>query len=129
MLNKDKNLRSKNLVCGYEFSDAQMDDYQLGIWVAQQAQDSGVVIRENSEVLKLTLDGLVTLSDSVSQHDRVVNVAGPWAINLLEQSGIKCPYKLDIVRGSHLVLDQVCQKAYLLEIPNESRFFCFALEK
>jgi glycerol-3-phosphate dehydrogenase len=34
LLQRDPTLRSHELIGGYEFSDAQMDDYALGLWVA-----------------------------------------------------------------------------------------------
>lgn len=53
----------------------------------------------------------------------VVNAAGPWALRLLQESGIDSPYELDLVRGSHLLLEQPCKQAYLLEAPNDRRIF------
>jgi glycerol-3-phosphate dehydrogenase len=57
------------------------------------------------------------------QHDVVVNAAGPWAQQLAAQSGIALGHQLDLVRGSHLVLDVPCTQAWLLEVPNERRIF------
>jgi len=41
----------------------------------------------------------------------------------MQQSGIQTPYQLDLVSGSHLVIRQPCQQAYLLEAPNDRRIF------
>jgi glycerol-3-phosphate dehydrogenase len=120
----DPNLKTENLQAGYEFSDGQMDDYALGLWVADQARQAGVVIVENTEVTHLNADGHVTISSgSIDVHDRLINVAGPWAQKILQQSGIEIPYALDLVRGSHLILDQPCNQAYLLESPDDRRVF------
>lgn len=127
LLAVDPALESRGLLGGYEFSDGQMDDYALGLWVAEQARAAGVEIAESREVLRVDTDGRVTTSDGASTlYDRVLNVAGPWAARLLENSGIESPYALDLVRGSHIVLAQGSRQAYLLEVPGERRIF-FAL--
>jgi len=50
-------------------------------------------------------------------------MAGPWSVTLLEKSNIYCPLKLNLVRGSHLILKQSTSQAYLLEVPNDRRIF------
>jgi glycerol-3-phosphate dehydrogenase len=57
------------------------------------------------------------------RFDRVVNVAGPWAGRLLSDSGLRSPFHLDAVRGSHLTLATPCVQAYLLEVSGERRIF------
>jgi len=124
LISRDPLLKSEGLQSCYEFSDGQMDDYALGLWVAEQARQTGVTISEHTEVRVLTKDGQLTTADGTThQHDRLVNVAGPWANRLLQESGIDSPYELDLVRGSHLVLEQPCKQAYLLEAPNDHRIF------
>lgn len=123
VLEKNPELRAEGLVGGLEFSDGHMDDLALGLWVADQARARGVQILEGSSVSTLTAQAEITTGTRSIQHDRVVNVAGPWAVDLLVRSGLRCPYRLELVRGSHLVLDLVLEKAYLLEVPNEQRIF------
>lgn len=120
----DPNLKTKGLQGGYEFSDGQMDDQALGMWVADQAKQAGVCVAENTEVVALTNDGQVsTAKGTTHHHDRLINVAGPWAQRLLQQSGLEVPHELDLVRGSHLIFEHHCKQAYLLEAPNDSRVF------
>jgi glycerol-3-phosphate dehydrogenase len=120
----DPHLKSEGLQGGYEFSDGQMDDQALGLWVAEQARQAGVNIAEHTDVIALTNNGEVrTAQGATYHHDRLLNVAGPWAQTLLQQSGIETPYALDLVRGSHLILEQTCTQAYLLEAPNDRRVF------
>ncbi len=122
ILRRDPAFRSEGLKGGYEFADGQMDDHALGLWVAEQARAEGAVIHEQCGVRSVSTNGSITLEDgTVRQHDRVLNICGPWAERLLENSGIKSPYKLDLIRGSHLVLQQPCNQAYLLEVPGERR--------
>lgn len=123
MLARDADLAADGLLGGYEFSDGQMDDVALGAWVADAARDAGVAIRERAEVRAVQPDGTLRVGEETMRFDRVVNIAGPWAGRLLEQSGVACPYKLDLVRGSHLILEGSTPQAYFLEIPGERRIF------
>lgn len=116
-------LLADGLAGGYEFSDAQMDDHRLGLWVAEQAQRFGVTIVEHAEVLAVTPTGEVQLAHERRQYDRLINIAGPWAARLLEQSGIPSPIRLSLVRGSHLVLSRRTEHPYLLEMPGTHRIF------
>lgn len=121
---RDPWISPHGLAGGYEFSDGQMDDYALGLWVADQARAQGATITEYAQVTKVQPDGrLMTLDGAEHRHDRILNIAGPWANRLLEDSGLNSPYQLDLVRGSHIVLEQACPQAYLLEVPNERRIF------
>ena len=117
-------LQSKGLEGGYCYYDAQMDDYLLGQWVAKQSVELGVKIREDSMVKSVSPAGRLTLADGTEhQFDRILNIAGPWAEKLLEKSGIQSKFHLDLVQGSHLIVDRLCQHALILEIPGESRIF------
>jgi glycerol-3-phosphate dehydrogenase len=117
-------LNRHGLIGGFLFSDGQMDDYALGLWVAEKARDQGVSIKEGAAIEKLHTRGAVSFNDgSTEEFDHAFNVAGPWAQQLLDQSCIESPYKLDLVRGSHLVFEEPCQQACLLEVPNERRIF------
>ncbi|MBR7784212.1 glycerol-3-phosphate dehydrogenase/oxidase [Undibacterium luofuense] len=124
VIRRDPLLKSEGLQGGYEFSDGQMDDHALGLWVAEQARQAGVSITEHTEIVELTQDGKVTTANgAVHVHDRLINVAGPWAQRLLQASALDSPYQLDLVRGSHLILQAPCKQAYLLEAPNDRRIF------
>jgi glycerol-3-phosphate dehydrogenase len=122
VVERSPGLETEGLVGGYEFFDGQMDDYQLGLWVADQAGKSGVSIFENAEVVRVDPQGTIILDDGdARQFDRVCNVTGPWAARLLRASGIASPLELDLVRGSHLILSVPCPQAMLLEVPGERR--------
>lgn len=119
---RDPALRSAVLRGGYEFSDGQMDDHALGLWVAGQAVAAGAVIREHCAVRSVDRSGRIRLEDGgFRQHQWLINACGPWAQRLLEQSGMVSAYQLDLVRGSHLILDYPRPQAYLLEGPAERR--------
>lgn len=124
IVRRDPLLSREGLLGGYEFSDAQMHDHELGLWVAEQARTMGVCMSEKTEILMVdTQGGLTTTCGRTVNHDWVINVAGPWAEQLLHRSGIETPYRLDPVRGSHIVLDSHCAQTYLLEVPHTRRIF------
>lgn len=117
-------LKPEGLLGSYRFWDAQMDDRQLGLWVADQARQAGVAIQEHTAVAALATDGTLHLGDGqLRRFERIVNVAGPWAEHLLYASQIRTRYRLDLVRGSHIVLGRALQGAYLLEAPDDRRVF------
>jgi glycerol-3-phosphate dehydrogenase len=123
LMDRDPSLRSQALIGGYEFSDAQMDDHALGLWVAEQARSRGVTILEGTQVNAVTGTGEVTVNGVTLSYDRIINAAGPWAVELLRQSGLHSPFHLEAVRGSHLMLANPCAQPYLLEVPGERRIF------
>jgi glycerol-3-phosphate dehydrogenase len=124
VLEHNPNLNPQGLQGGYAFFDGQMDDQALGLWVARQAQARGVQIIEHTEIATVRTTGRITTTNGTNhQHDRVLNVTGPWAQQLLQCSALSSPYQLDLVRGSHLILAQACPQAFLLEVPGERRIF------
>lgn len=123
LMQRDPHLLSEGLIGGYEYSDGQMDDHRLALWVAEQARQLGANLYEQMEVSKLDANGTIQAGSYRIEYDRLINVTGPWATALLEKSGLSTDYKLDTVRGSHLLLRRECPQAYLLEIPDERRIF------
>lgn len=116
-------LKQEGLQGAFSFFDAQMDDHALGLWAADRCREAGVVIHEGSGVTRVTAAGEIHLGPDCIKFDRVINVAGPWASRLLEQSHVASRYRIDAVRGSHVVFDKVCPAGALLEVPGERRLF------
>jgi len=126
-------LPTRGLKGGWQFWDGQMDEQALGRWVLQQAQQAGVLIHEGQEVMRLRPDGTLRIHAGAEEQphnqlrfDWVVNACGPWACQLLAQSGIDSDVRLDLVRGSHLLvpppLGQVLPSHGLFfEVPSSKR--------
>ena len=120
----DPHLVQDGLIGGYQFLDGQMDDYRLGLWVADKVRAAGGQIAEHTEVTNVSADGSLRTADGQThQFDAVINVAGPWAESLSSNSGQELPFQLDLVRGSHLIVDRPCPQAYLLEAKGQRRVF------
>ncbi len=103
-----------------------MDDYKLGLWVANQAKTLGVKIFEQQPVKRIYLDGTLEITTNKKQYDAIINVAGPWAVSLLIDSQLSSSYQLDLVRGSHILFDNFLERGYFLPVPGEARI-CFVL--
>jgi len=116
-------LKSAGLLGAYLFFDGQMDDKRLGLWLAEQAAMLGVRFHPQTTVAAISADARLQLQGESDwrQFDRLINVAGPWANQLLEQSGLPVQQTLDLVRGSHLLLPALCQYGHMLEVPGERR--------
>ncbi len=116
-------LKAEGLRGAFLFFDGQMQDQQLGLWVAAQAEKQGVVIRQHCPVKAVSATAALLLQGESEwrQFDRLVNVAGPWSNQLLEQSGLPVLQSLDLVRGSHLLLPPIGRYGHMLEVPGEAR--------
>jgi glycerol-3-phosphate dehydrogenase len=119
-------LRSDGLLGGYLFLDGQMDDHALGLWALEQVRAKGVELRAHAAATRVDVEGGVTCGGQREGFDFVVNAAGPWAAALLAASGIRTRHALDLVRGSHLLLDREIGSAFLLQSPDDGRV-CFVL--
>lgn len=104
----------------YTYWDAQMDDYQLGLWAADQARECGVRIHENSEVSSVSIDADV-VTDKSKRFDRVINTAGPWAEQVVKKSGLSSRCRLNLIRGTHLVINRTVTKGCVLQVKGEKR--------
>jgi glycerol-3-phosphate dehydrogenase len=115
-------LQSRGLRGAYSYWDGQMDDYRLGLWAADQAAKAGVRIHEDSPVRRVEPGrGAIALDGQCISFDRVVNFAGPWASELLSSSAVPTRYRLDLVRGSHLLLKGSIDCGCVMQVPGECR--------
>jgi len=116
-------LKQHGLKRVFTFFDGQMDEEKLGAWVAEQAKKCGAILNVNTCVTSIEEKGVIHFASCHESFDCIVNVAGPWASALNKQSHIKSQYDLDLVRGSHILLNRSIDCGYLLEVPTERRVF------
>lgn len=120
-------LRPDRLRGVFTYVDAQMaDDAELGRWAADRARDAGVRIREHAPVRWIAPNGELEVAGDVHHFDVIANVTGPWARALLDASGIPTRTRLDLVRGSHIVVDRPIVSGFALQLPLDGRLV-FAL--
>ena len=117
-------LKMNGLVKGFSYYDGQMDDYQLGVWAIDQAKKyKNFTTIEKTSIDRVDVNGEVVYNGNKEQFDKVINVAGPWTYQLLKDSDIDSDYELDLVRGSHIVVNRKLDHGYFLEAPGERRIF------
>jgi len=126
LMKQAPSLKEEGLTGGFVYRDAQMDDRALGLWAAQQARTCGVTIHEHAMIERISAEGFVTINGDRTGHDSIINAAGPWSKRLLGLSGLASQYDLDLVRGSHLIIDRLTDRGYLLQVMHQRRV-CFAL--
>lgn len=126
MLDRNPCLKRERLLGGYLFEDGQMDDYALGNWALDRIVEQGAVLRNHCPILCVDTAGGVVTARGREQFDAVVNACGPWAGELLDRSSIAHQHRLDLVRGSHLLVAGRIDCGFLLESPDDGRP-CFVL--
>ncbi|OLQ85894.1 glycerol-3-phosphate dehydrogenase [Vibrio panuliri] len=115
------------LTTAFEYSDCWVDDARLVISNIKQAFFDGAEVRNYCEVLNVSRQDAVwkvelhdqRTNTQVTRYARaVVNATGPWASDFLEQrSGEKSAHKMQLIKGSHLIVNQLYQgdEAYILQ--------------
>ncbi|MES2728480.1 MAG: glycerol-3-phosphate dehydrogenase [Pseudomonadota bacterium] len=106
--------RSGHNATGLYYSDGWVDDARLVVLNALDAQSRGSVIRTREGAVQITphSDKTWCVTSTTSQTYRarcVINAAGPWARQILDQSDL-CQSDtpdLRLVRGSHLILPRL----------------------
>jgi glycerol-3-phosphate dehydrogenase len=113
---------------GFSYWDAQVDDAALVRAVVDSARRDGAVIREMTPVTGLRREKehwvIRTAGGEEFVFSMVVNAAGPWMNELLKANHIRSPYRLSLVRGSHLVLEhRISEVGILLQSISDRRVF------
>ncbi len=128
---------------GFVYSDARVDDARLTVLNAMSARDLGasIMTRTRLESAKrvdgawqLTLRDSVTNAGSQVMATAVVNAAGPWVQNVLDNRlNVESDATVKLVKGSHIVVPRLHEgdHAYILQnddgrvvfvIPYEGKF-------
>src|SRR5262249_16824831 len=126
LLRSCPDLRPDGLQGAFIFYDGQMDGHALGLWAAEKAAAAGGRLHTNTLVKAISEDRGLAINGSTVHFDRIVNATGPWARKLLDDSGIVAQHELELLRGSHILLNSPCTSAFLLQVPTDNRI-CFAL--
>jgi glycerol-3-phosphate dehydrogenase len=120
-------LQSSGLQGGVSYFDAQMDDVALGDWLKSQVLAGGVTVKEDVAISRIDSIGNLFLEDGQKiNFDIIVNAAGPWAKQLLDISLVGCENDLELIRGSHLVIDREISSAFVFQNTKDGRII-FAL--
>jgi glycerol-3-phosphate dehydrogenase len=114
---------------GFVYSDAWVDDARLVVLNAMDAKQHGADIRTRVAVTsarRVEDHWEVSLSDKTMAKARsIVNAAGPWVAELLAKAGANSSANVRLIKGSHIVVDQLFEgeHAYMLQQPDRRIVF------
>jgi glycerol-3-phosphate dehydrogenase len=119
---------------GFVYSDAWVDDARLVVLNALDAVHHGAEVRTRTGLVSARrVDGHweAELSDGLNVHAKaMVNAAGPWVRDLLSKAGINAASAVRLIKGSHIVVDQLFEgnHAYMLQQPDRRIVFAIAYQ-
>ena len=119
---------------GFAYSDCTVDDSRLVILNARDAADRGAVLRIGQRLVRAARErGLwrAEIADSTSQQSyevkarAIVNAAGPWVSEVLNQRLGETGVTARLVKGSHIVVRRLYEgdHAYVLQHPDRRIVF------
>jgi len=115
-------LKSENLLGSVSYLDVVFDHVKVSRLLIDELLSKNASLHENSPIKKISKVGVVVFEDDTEKKfDAIVNAAGPWIDGLLKQSSIESIYKLDLVRGSHLIIDYRISNAMVFQVKDEKR--------
>jgi len=116
------NLKEQDLLGSVSYLDVVFDDIAVSKKLIKKLKEIGGVIKENVAVTRVSDMGKVYFSDgSVKKFDRVVNVTGPWSAELLKKSKIHSGVELDLIKGSHLIVDYKINQPVVFQVVDDKR--------
>lgn len=123
-------LNTGDLKVVYQYFDAQTDDKTLVQTIGDEAKSFGAKLYEQASFLGARKENgtwSVEFKAGGKMHQVsvgvVINAAGPWANEVLEKiepepEGLK----IDLVKGSHIVVDgSILKGLYYMEVPEDGR--------
>ena len=141
-LSKDKTGKplKESLKRGFEYSDCWVDDARLVVLNARDAQDRGASIHTRTRVESaervsglwhITVRNLVSNEQSTVQAKSVINCAGPWVADVLNNNlNLNSKHGVRLVRGSHIVVKKVYDhdRAYIFQQSDNRIIFAIPYE-
>lgn len=123
----------------FEYSDGWVDDARLVVLNAVDARERGAVVltRTRCESARREVDHWeATLVDAEGAREikarALINAAGPWAADFLrDRSPLQSPYKVRLVKGSHIVVPKLFDHdyAYIFQAPDRRIVFALPYEQ
>ena len=119
---------------GFAYSDCTVDDSRLVILNAKDAADRGAVVRVGHRLIRAAREDILwraEIADSVSQQSyevqarAIVNAAGPWVSDVLNQRLGETGQPARLVKGSHIVVPRLYEgeHAFVLQHPDRRIVF------
>ncbi len=124
----------KNAAKGFVYSDAWVDDARLVVLNAVDAAKHGAQIKTRVGLASARREGglwRADLTDGSSVTAKaMINAAGPWVAELLAKAGVNAQSNVRLIKGSHIVVDQLFEgdHAYMLQQPDRRIVFAIAYQ-
>jgi glycerol-3-phosphate dehydrogenase len=122
---------------GFSYYDAWVDDARLVVLTLSSARAHGATVlgrtrctgaRREGDVWRVSLREQTGAKESEVHARILVNAAGPWVKSLLERElGITSPGQARLVKGSHIVVPRIHDKAHAYILQNVDRRVVFLL--
>ncbi|GBR69292.1 glycerol-3-phosphate dehydrogenase [Gluconobacter kanchanaburiensis] len=135
-----RSLRS-DYVRGFEYSDGWVQDSRLVVLNAMDAVRVGATVKTRTRLVKAvraaqgwtaTIEDTVTGEQSTVEAKAVVNAAGPWVAELLQDRlNVPSRNRVRLVKGSHIVVPRVFEgsQAYIFQNPDKRIVFAIPYEQ
>ena len=121
-LKKLPELKSEDLLGAVSYLDVVFDHKKVSTLLIDRLISKNASLHENAPIKKISKAGVVVFEDDTEKrYDAIVNAAGPWIDGVLKQSSIDSQYALDLVRGSHLIIDYSINNAIVFQVQEEKR--------
>ena len=122
---------------GFFYSDARVDDARLTVLNAVCARDHGAVICVRTQLIagrraggawELTLRDVDRQIESTVKARGVVNAAGPWVKQLLDEAlNVRMNATARLVKGSHIVVPRVHDQGHAYILQNKDKRVVFVI--
>lgn len=110
------------LLGSVSYIDVQMDDISLSEWLLKKAESLGVDIQSNTRIQRIGEDGLITKENGETvKFKKIVNVCGPWARKIVDDSEVNSSYRLALIKGSHIYLNRTLANPLVIQVPEDGR--------
>jgi glycerol-3-phosphate dehydrogenase len=129
------------LTHGFVYADCRVDDARLVVLTARGAAERGATIlprtrlaggRRAGEVWRVALQDAIDGTRREVEARALVNAAGPWVRSLLDRElQVPAPGRLRLVKGSHIVVPRIHDRAhaYILQNPDQRVVFMIPYEE
>jgi len=126
---------------GFVYADCWVDDSRLVVLNARSAAEQGAHIsprtrcvagRRGDDVWRVTVRDAASGAEREVATRAIVNAAGPWVRSLLDRElGVRTPGGIRLVKGSHIVVPRIHERAhaYILQNPDKRVVFMIPYEE
>jgi len=115
-------LKSEDLLGSVSYLDVVFDHKNVSRLLIDELLSKNASLHENALIKKISKAGVVVFEDDTEKKfDAIINATGPWVDGLLNQSAIESEYELDLVRGSHLIINYRISNAMVFQVKEEKR--------